>query len=233
MIWSSTGPEAPRRAPRLRRAAPRFNQPIGPLWRCAPQFRGQKSTAPSWSTAQSISSAVTTSGGASRMVAPWVSLTNTPRSSSRSLSSTSGAERGIDVDPGPETDAADGRHAVPDQTHRAVRGAAHPARRTAPGTPRSRAAGPRTCPPPRPAGCRRRSSRADRDAGRRARRRCRPPPRPARHRRRAPCPAGRGRARRRRGHSRRYVPVRPSPDWISSQISSTRRSVQSSRSLGR
>ena len=72
-------------------------------------------TSANWPIAQSISSAVMTSGGAKRSVEPCVSLTRTPRSASLQADLLAGAERGVDVDARPQTHAAHGDHAVTDQ----------------------------------------------------------------------------------------------------------------------
>ena len=128
---------------------------------------GRPSTAASWATAWSISSAVITRGGASRMVEPWVSLARTPRSISRSQASRPVISAGSMSMPGPQPAAAHRDQALADQQPPAPAcsrspSSAEPALELAggqqPRPPRWR--------PRRPAGCRRTSSRARRAAAR-------------------------------------------------------------------
>ena len=58
------------------------------------------------------SSAEMTSGGASRIVEPWVSLASTPRAISASQTIRPVPIRGVDVDAGPQAAGADADHAV-------------------------------------------------------------------------------------------------------------------------
>lgn len=74
-VTTRLSPAVPRR--RLTAGAPLVRAP-------APGGAQADSTARSWSRPQSRSSLEMTSGGASRIVEPWVSLTRTPRSRSRS-----------------------------------------------------------------------------------------------------------------------------------------------------
>ena len=176
----------------------------------------------------SISSSVITSGGASRIVEPCVSLASTPRATSRSQTSRPLISAGSMSTP----------------AHRPrPRTATTPCHAAGPIRPRSRSCRTRAeLPGPAwnsPVAEQLDHRRADR-AGERvaAERRAvlaglehaehvrvrRPPRRPARCRRRAPCPARTCRGRRPRGRRRRSSPVRPRPDWISSAMNSTPRS---------
>ena len=69
--------------------------------------------------AQSISSAVITSGGAKRSVEPWVSLTSTPRSASRRLICLPVPSDGSMSTPGPQSEPAHREHAVAGQRSQA------------------------------------------------------------------------------------------------------------------
>ena len=104
------------------------------------------------------------------MVEPWVSLASTPRSRQPLARLPAGHQRRVDVDAGPQA-AARARRRRPCRPARAGRrAAARRARPSAAGTRRWPAAGPPRCRPRRPAGCRRRSSRARPAGARRARR---------------------------------------------------------------
>ena len=84
------------------------------------------STAASWSTAWSISSSVITSGGASRIVEPWVSLASTPRAAQPLAGLPAGHQRRVDVDAGPQAAAAHRDDALADQRRPGRRAGARP-----------------------------------------------------------------------------------------------------------
>ncbi len=174
-----------------------------------------------------------TSGGAIRTVGPWVSLTRTPRASSRSETSPPGADRPGDVHPGPQP-------APPHRRHPAGAGqlAQHPVQ------PLAQPRRPLLVLPVRSIAItlqRHRASQRIRRTSTRARPAGTPPSTAAldttrRHRH---DPA----AQRLAQHvhvrhdplvlcTRRLRPVRPSPDWISSATKRTFRSRVSSRTPG-
>ena len=164
--------------------------------------------------------AVMISGGAMRIVWSWVSLASRPRRLQRlaerrappasgwsSMASIRPRPRTSRIGVGADAPQAASRKRVP------MRGGVldHALLDQHASAPRA--------PPRRPAGCRRRSSRAARVAGRPAPRCSRARPRPGRSRRTSALPISVTSASIPSCSSASSLPVRPSPVWISSRIS--------------